>query len=162
MEVRLTTNIFMMKIVVVVAAVDDGFTTCVDTHRRTVRDIVVALVLVECRLPLTVCACLCTEFDWTKRNKTSPVSYRTLTFLGLNDSERNRTAYEFPVFQAGPRICLGMNMAVLEAKLCIVNLVSQFDFKPGRKCVLPPRYNTRITQSIRDGLPVTVSRRQKQ
>ena len=74
-------------------------------------------------------------------------------------SERNPSAYEFPVFQAGPRVCLGMNMAVLEAKLCIVHLISQFDFVPSHKCVLPPRYNARFTQSVRDGLPITVVRR---
>jgi hypothetical protein len=29
-------------------------------------------------------------------------------------SARNPTAFEFPVFQAGPRVCLGLNMVRLE------------------------------------------------
>jgi hypothetical protein len=37
--------------------------------------------------------------------------------------------YKFPAFQAGPRVCLGRNMAMLEAKMCISVLLKHFDFK---------------------------------
>lgn len=36
--------------------------------------------------------------------------------------------YEFPVFQAGPRICLGMNMALFEAKIVALMLLREFSF----------------------------------
>ncbi|RLN82587.1 hypothetical protein BBJ28_00003780 [Nothophytophthora sp. Chile5] len=36
------------------------------------------------------------------------------------------SAYEFPAFQAGPRVCLGMNMAVLEAKLFLATTLRRF------------------------------------
>lgn len=36
--------------------------------------------------------------------------------------------YDFPVFQAGPRICLGMNFALLEASVATAKLVQQFNF----------------------------------
>jgi cytochrome P450 len=36
--------------------------------------------------------------------------------------------FEFPVFQAGPRICLGMNMAIFEAKIVSLMLLRKFDF----------------------------------
>lgn len=39
------------------------------------------------------------------------------------------TAYEFPAFQAGPRVCIGMNMAVLEAKMFIAVMLRRFDVK---------------------------------
>lgn len=39
------------------------------------------------------------------------------------------TAYEFPVFQAGPRICPGMNMALLETKICVAVLLKTFHVK---------------------------------
>lgn len=37
--------------------------------------------------------------------------------------------YEFPVFQAGPRICLGMNMAIFEAKIAAVMLLQEYSFE---------------------------------
>jgi cytochrome P450 len=36
--------------------------------------------------------------------------------------------FEFPVFQAGPRICLGMNMALFEAKICAAMLLQEYSF----------------------------------
>lgn len=36
--------------------------------------------------------------------------------------------YEFPVFQAGPRICLGMDMAIYESKVLAAMLLQQFSF----------------------------------
>jgi len=36
--------------------------------------------------------------------------------------------FEFPVFQAGPRICLGMNMALFEAKIAALTLLRKFSF----------------------------------
>lgn len=42
--------------------------------------------------------------------------------------------FEFPVFQAGPRICLGMDMAIFEAKLVAVELLRYYNFQllPGQ------------------------------
>eukprot|EP00427_Karlodinium_veneficum_P025848 CAMPEP_0169121740 /NCGR_PEP_ID=MMETSP1015-20121227/32834_1 /TAXON_ID=342587 /ORGANISM="Karlodinium micrum, Strain CCMP2283" /LENGTH=498 /DNA_ID=CAMNT_0009184873 /DNA_START=8 /DNA_END=1501 /DNA_ORIENTATION=+ len=41
--------------------------------------------------------------------------------------------HEFPVFQAGPRICLGMNMAVFEAKIAAIMILQKyfFEMSPG-------------------------------
>ena len=39
---------------------------------------------------------------------------------------RKPSAYAFPVFQAGPRICLGMNMAIFEVKLIMISLLRDF------------------------------------
>merc|ERR1712007_191306 len=41
--------------------------------------------------------------------------------------------YEFPVFQAGPRICLGMSMAIFEAKIAALMILREyaFDMAPG-------------------------------
>lgn len=40
-----------------------------------------------------------------------------------------KTAFEFPVFNGGPRSCLGKKMAELLAAYVIVNLVREFDFE---------------------------------
>lgn len=37
--------------------------------------------------------------------------------------------HEFPVFQAGPRICLGMNMAVFEAKVAALMVLREYFFE---------------------------------
>merc|ERR1712190_282077 len=36
--------------------------------------------------------------------------------------------YDFPVFRGGPRICLGMNMAVFEAKIAALMILRQYSF----------------------------------
>jgi len=36
------------------------------------------------------------------------------------------SSFDFPVFQAGPRICLGMNMALFEAGIMLVTLLQRF------------------------------------
>jgi len=58
--------------------------------------------------------------------------------------------YEFPNFQAGPRICLGQDMAIFEAKVCIVMLLQRFGF------AMPPgeaekvHYSNTLTMSVCD------------
>lgn len=37
--------------------------------------------------------------------------------------------YEFPVFQAGPRICLGMHMALFEAKIAALIILREYSFE---------------------------------
>ncbi len=36
--------------------------------------------------------------------------------------------FEFPVFQAGPRVCLGEQMAIFEAKILVTSLLQRFTF----------------------------------
>ncbi|CAE7655938.1 CYP704C1 [Symbiodinium pilosum] len=57
--------------------------------------------------------------------------------------------HEFPVFQAGPRICLGMDMALFEAKIATVELLRhlQFELKPGQQIT----YGDKITMNIKNG-----------
>ncbi|KAJ8522771.1 hypothetical protein ON010_g17655 [Phytophthora cinnamomi] len=61
-----------------------------------------------------------------------PLEFRPERWLEM---AKRPSAYEFPAFQAGPRICLGMNMAVLEAKLFIATTLSRFHvaIAPGEK-----------------------------
>lgn len=41
----------------------------------------------------------------------------------------NPQPHEFPVFQAGPRICLGLEMAIFEAKVATIMLLQRFSFE---------------------------------
>lgn len=57
-------------------------------------------------------------------------------------------AHEFPVFQAGPRICLGMDMAMFEAKVVTVMLLQAFRFEMDAEEAAKIGYNLAITMSI--------------
>ncbi len=58
------------------------------------------------------------------------------------------TLYEFPVFQAGPRFCLGKDMAQFELKLLSVMLLQKFRFtlKPGEASKIG--YSLMLTSSV--------------
>jgi len=55
--------------------------------------------------------------------------------------------HEFPVFQAGPRICLGMDMALFEAKTATVELLRhcRFEIVPGQDIT----YGDKLTMDIK-------------
>lgn len=56
--------------------------------------------------------------------------------------------FDFPVFQAGPRFCLGKDMAQFEMKLLTIMLIQKFRFtlKPGEENKIS--YTLMLTQSI--------------
>lgn len=57
-------------------------------------------------------------------------------------------AHEFPVFQAGPRICLGMNMALFEMKILATMLLQEFSFTLLEGEAEKIHYNYTITMSV--------------
>ncbi|GMF30300.1 unnamed protein product [Phytophthora fragariaefolia] len=61
-----------------------------------------------------------------------PLKFRPERWLAM---EKRPSAYEFPVFQAGPRICPGMNLAILEAKFFLATTLDRFHvaIAPGKK-----------------------------
>ncbi|ORX96617.1 cytochrome P450 [Basidiobolus meristosporus CBS 931.73] len=65
--------------------------------------------------------------------------------------------YKYPIFHGGPRICLGMNLAILEAMTTLIHIMNDFDFKllPGQTIEM----ETSITAPMRYGMKVEVSER---
>lgn len=65
--------------------------------------------------------------------------------------------FAFPVFQAGPRICLGMNMAQLETKVLTCMILQKFTLSlaPG----FEPNMSVGITLSSTNGLMMQVKKR---
>lgn len=66
------------------------------------------------------------------------------------------SSYKFSAFQAGPRICLGQDMAYFEATLTLATVLRRFDLKlkPGAQVV----YQESLTMPMQaPGLPVLVS-----
>ncbi|OZJ06325.1 hypothetical protein BZG36_00702 [Bifiguratus adelaidae] len=73
-----------------------------------------------------------------------------------NLSVKNESQYKFPVFNAGPRVCLGMNMAILEGKTTLAMMLREFDFEIMPN---PPVVGDRnITHLMRWGMNVKVKR----
>eukprot|EP00047_Mylnosiga_fluctuans_P023009 m.130478 g.130478 ORF g.130478 m.130478 type:complete len:489 (-) comp9451_c1_seq1:186-1652(-) len=65
--------------------------------------------------------------------------------------------FYYPVFNAGPRLCLGMNMAYTEAKIAAASILQKYRFK--RVSAKRGEYLTAVTLPMAGGLSVTIQRR---
>eukprot|EP00928_Gymnodinium_smaydae_P039106 TRINITY_DN26798_c0_g1_i1.p1 TRINITY_DN26798_c0_g1~~TRINITY_DN26798_c0_g1_i1.p1 ORF type:complete len:576 (-),score=112.56 TRINITY_DN26798_c0_g1_i1:212-1810(-) len=54
----------------------------------------------------------------------SPLEFRPERWIPFTEPSQ----FEFPQFQAGPRVCLGKDMAIYEAKLCTAVLLQELSF----------------------------------
>ncbi|KAI8089636.1 cytochrome P450 [Halteromyces radiatus] len=70
---------------------------------------------------------------------------------------RRESPGKWPAFHAGPRTCLGQNLATLEAVVCIVNLVRQYEFSlvPNQDIT----YQVSLTLPMKNGMNVYIKRR---
>lgn len=70
---------------------------------------------------------------------------------------RREAASKWTAFHAGPRVCLGQNLATLEALVCIAMLLKRYTFKlvPGQDVT----YDFSLTLPMRDGMKVYVEKR---
>ncbi|GLJ53567.1 hypothetical protein SUGI_1142660 [Cryptomeria japonica] len=66
--------------------------------------------------------------------------------------------FKYPVFQAGPRICLGKEMAFIQMKSIAASVLREFKFKvdPDFK----PKFVATLTAKMETGLPVRVEKRE--
>ncbi|KAM0940356.1 putative cytochrome P450 [Dioscorea sansibarensis] len=69
--------------------------------------------------------------------------------------------FKYPVFQAGLRVCLGKEMAIMEMKTVIVSIVRAFDINVviNETSSRPPKFAPGLTASFADGLMARVRRR---
>lgn len=65
--------------------------------------------------------------------------------------------FKYPAFNMGPRLCLGMNMAYLEAVLALAVLLENFDLRVVDRAKV--HYQNGLTLPMRDGLRVWVGKR---
>lgn len=75
-------------------------------------------------------------------------------------AHQNRTAAEFPIFNGGPRLCLGKKMAELVAVQVIASVAWTFDFVPAYEGT-ERRSKSSLTLPMQGGLPVFVKLRNR-
>ncbi|KAG0457848.1 hypothetical protein HPP92_023005 [Vanilla planifolia] len=67
--------------------------------------------------------------------------------------------FKYPVFQAGLRVCIGKEMAIMEMKTVIASVIRDFDIEVIEGDGYRPRFAAGLTGSLADGLMVRVRRR---
>ncbi|KDP21345.1 hypothetical protein JCGZ_21816 [Jatropha curcas] len=73
-----------------------------------------------------------------------------------------RDAYTYPVFQAGPRICLGKEMAFLQMKRVASAILSRFKVVPAAEDGAEPAFIAYLTTKMNGGFPVRFEERSVQ
>lgn len=77
---------------------------------------------------------------------------------------RQENPFKYPVFQAGLRVCLGKEMAMVELKSVALALLRRFEIKlatPPSPRHTQPRFSPGLTATFSGGLPVLVKERRK-
>ena len=76
------------------------------------------------------------------------------------EAKANRNPYAFQTFGQGPRACIGMRFALLEAKVAVLDTFRHVALKPGTKTKLPLEldFNSQLAWA-KGGLWVTAERR---
>lgn len=71
--------------------------------------------------------------------------------------------FQYPVFQAGLRVCLGKEMAMVELMSVALSLLRRFHIRLASPppCDTPPRFSPGLTATFSGGLPVFVEEREK-
>ncbi|CAM8878857.1 unnamed protein product [Rhodiola kirilowii] len=65
--------------------------------------------------------------------------------------------FKYPVFQAGPRVCLGKEMAVVEIKTVAFSLIRRYSIKLASNCYSVPKFSPGLTATFHGGLQVLVT-----
>nr|QNS29981.1 cytochrome P450 [Nothapodytes nimmoniana] len=70
-----------------------------------------------------------------------------------------RDSYTYPVFQAGPRICLGKEMAFLQMKRVVAGVLRRFRVIPAVDDGVEPVFVAYLTSKMKGGFPVRIEER---
>jgi len=77
------------------------------------------------------------------------------------EEKANRNPYAFQAFGQGPRACIGMRFALLEAKVAVMSIMREYSFKPGTKTTEPLELDGESSLAwIKGGLWATIERRE--
>ncbi|XP_038887465.1 cytochrome P450 94A2-like [Benincasa hispida] len=90
---------------------------------------------------------------WLERGSADEVATVKWRFVG-------RDNYTYPVFQAGPRICLGKEMAFLQMKRMVAGILKRFRVVPAVAVGVEPRFVQYMTAKMEGGFPVRIEVRE--
>ncbi|XP_071147591.1 cytochrome P450 3A21-like [Mytilus edulis] len=76
------------------------------------------------------------------------------------ENKAKRPEYAFVPFGIGPRICIGMRLALLEAKMALVFMLQSFSFSPCDKTEIPVEIELGAVIRAKNGIPLKVNKRQ--
>nr|QKK82618.1 cytochrome P450 94A1 [Zanthoxylum armatum] len=88
--------------------------------------------------------------------------YKPERWLKREDDEWifvGRDPYTYPVFQAGPRICLGKDMSFLQMKRIVAEVLSRFKVIPATEEGFEPEFIGFLTAKMKGGFPVRIEER---
>jgi cytochrome P450 len=83
------------------------------------------------------------------------LEFRPERWLNGDGNFEVENSFKFPVFNAGPRICLGKEMAFIQMKSIVASLLHHFTLKMDKE--YRPQYTLSITLRMKGGLPVIVT-----
>ncbi|CAH9051367.1 unnamed protein product [Cuscuta epithymum] len=78
---------------------------------------------------------------------------------GGNLSFDGKDPYVYPVFQAGPRVCLGKEMAFLQMKRVVAGVLRRFRVVPVAEKGVEPVFISYLTSKMKGGFPVMIEER---
>uniref|UniRef100_M4FC16 Cytochrome P450 n=1 Tax=Brassica campestris TaxID=3711 RepID=M4FC16_BRACM len=76
---------------------------------------------------------------------------------GIKPVLKSVSSFKFPVFQAGPRVCIGKEMAFMQMKYVVGSVLSRFEIIP--VCKNPPVFVPLLTAHMAGGLKVKIKKR---
>ncbi|KAI7858300.1 cytochrome P450 [Circinella umbellata] len=84
--------------------------------------------------------------------------FRPERWFTENGELKRESQGQWPAFHAGPRVCLGQNLATLEALVAIIFLLKRYKFQlvPNQNIT----YQVSLTLPMKDGMMVTVEKRE--
>jgi cytochrome P450 len=87
------------------------------------------------------------------------LEYRPERWLDENGMCRQESPFKYPVFHAGPRICLGKDMAYIQMKSIAASVIERFVIDVENKNKTPPEHVLSLTLRMKGGLQVKVKER---
>ncbi|VFR02076.1 unnamed protein product [Cuscuta campestris] len=90
--------------------------------------------------------------------------FRPERWLGTDSATGKRVftgkdPFKYPVFQAGPRVCLGKELAMLQMKRVVAGVLRRFRVVPAMGDGFVPEYTADMTSKMKGGFPVRIVRR---